>query len=145
MKRFAPLAVLVALFAAFVAGCDSLQDRAEMPAPLSGDGGDQVVELTTGNFQEQVLDSDKPVMVDFWATWCGPCKKMSPVVDELADETQGRFVFGKVDIDSQLELAREYKISSIPAFLFFKDGKVQDSLVGGASKAELKERLQNLE
>ncbi len=140
MKRFALLTVLVAL----VAGCDSLQNRAEMPAPLAA-GGEHVVELTVDNFQEQVLESDKPVMVDFWATWCRPCKQMSPVVDALAGETQGRFVFGKVDIDSQAELAREYKVSSIPAFLFFKDGQVQDSMIGGATKAELRARLQNLE
>lgn len=140
MTRFGLLAVFVAL----VAGCDSLQDRAEMPAPLI-DGGEHVVELTADNFQEQVLDSDQPVMVDFWATWCGPCKKMSPVVDQLAGETHGRFAFGKVDVDSQQQLAEKYGISSIPAFLFFKDGEVQDSMIGGATKAELQSRLENLE
>ncbi len=141
MKRWILFTSL--LFA--VAGCDSPADRqAAAPSPVpAGDG--HPIELTADNFQQQVLDSQKPVLVDFWATWCGPCMKMAPTIDELASEGQGRFVVGKIDVDKQEELAEKYNIEGMPTFLFFKDGKVQDSILGATSKAELLSRLEKLE
>ena len=88
-----------------------------------------VINLTTENFEEEVLNAKEPVLVDFWATWCGPCQTMGPVVDELAQELTDVKV-GKVNVDEQMELAREYKVMSIPTFLVFKDGKVAERTLG---------------
>ena len=88
-----------------------------------------VINLTTENFEEEVLNAKEPVLVDFWATWCGPCQTMGPVVDELAQELTDVKV-GKVNVDEQMALAREYKVMSIPTFLVFKDGKVAERTLG---------------
>ena len=98
-----------------------------------------VINLTTENFEEEVLNAKEPVLVDFWATWCGPCQTMGPVVDELAQELTDVKV-GKVNVDEQMVLAREYKVMSIPTFLVFKDGKVAERILGVQEKSEL-ERL----
>ncbi len=99
------------------------------------------VTFTTENFQESVLQSGKPVLVDFWAPWCGPCKIMAPVVEELAGEMEDA-VIGKVNVDEQGELAQSYNVLSIPTFIIFKGGQVVDQFSGAMSKDQLKERVQ---
>lgn len=97
------------------------------------------VKLTGNNFQTEVLESDVPVLVDFWATWCGPCKMIAPVVEEISVAYKDKLKVGKVNVDDENELAREYRIMSIPTLLLFKNGKVADMVVGFRSKAELEE------
>ena len=99
-----------------------------------------VINLTTENFEEEVVNAKEPVLVDFWATWCGPCQTMGPVVDELAQELTDVKV-GKVNVDEQMVLAREYKVMSIPTFLVFKDGKVAERTLGVQEKSELEQLI----
>lgn len=99
-----------------------------------------VINLTTENFEEEVLNAKEPVLVDFWATWCGPCQTMGPVVDELAQELTDVKV-GKVNVDEQMVLAREYKVMSIPTFLVFKDGEVAERTLGVQEKSELEQLI----
>ena len=100
-----------------------------------------IVNLTEEKFAQQVLESPTPVLVDFWAEWCGPCKMISPVLDELATEYDGRAKIGKVNVDEQQSLAAQYRVSSIPTLLFFKKGEVADQIVGARSKRDLKASL----
>ncbi len=88
------------------------------------------LQFTSENFEAEVLKSDQPVLVDFWAEWCGPCKMIGPLVDSVASETEGSAKVGKVNVDSEQELAKTYGIQSIPTLLFFKDGEVKDTIVG---------------
>jgi thioredoxin 1 len=97
-----------------------------------------IVTLTDGNFSQEVLSSATPVVVDFWAEWCGPCKMIAPVLDELAGEYDGKVKIGKVNIDDHQQLAINYGINSIPTLLFFKGGKVVEQIVGMKSKRDLK-------
>lgn len=97
--------------------------------------------LTEQNFEQEVIKSDLPVLVDFWAPWCGPCRMMAPIVDELAEELKDKVKVGKLNVDESSELAQRYSIMSIPTFLIFKDGKVAEQLVGGMTKDVLKEKL----
>ena len=99
---------------------------------------ENIVTLTDVNFSEQVLKSSTPVLVDFWAEWCGPCKMIAPVLDELAGEYDGKVKIGKVNIDDHQQLAINYGINSIPTLLFFKNGQVADQIVGMRSKRDLK-------
>ncbi len=94
------------------------------------------------NFESEVLNSDKPVLVDFWAEWCGPCKKIGPVVEELADEYAGKAKIGKVNVDDNPETSMKYQIRSIPALLIFKNGEVVDQIIGAVPKAALKKQLE---
>ena len=99
---------------------------------------------TQDNFKSEVLDSSQPVLVDFWAEWCGPCKMIAPALEELAEEFDGKAKVVKVNVDDHQGLAGEYGIRSIPSLLFFRDGKVADQLVGAAPKAVLSEKLSSL-
>ena len=92
------------------------------------------ITITKENFEEEVLKSDKPVLIDFWATWCGPCRMMAPVIDEIADEMSDSVAFAKVDVDENTLLAMNYRVSSIPAFVLFKNGEVADKIIGAVPK-----------
>lgn len=100
------------------------------------------VELTDQNFEEQVLNSDKPVLVDFWAEWCGPCLQMAPMIDELSNDYEGKAVIGKLDVDSNPQTASKYGIRNIPTLLVFKNGEVVDKQVGAAPKKALGDKLE---
>ena len=97
-----------------------------------------IVVLTQENFSKEVLQSAQPVLVDFWAEWCGPCKMLSPILDELAEEYDGRVRIGKVNIDEYQDLAAQFGIRSIPTLLLFQQGQVADQIVGLRSKRDLK-------
>ncbi len=99
--------------------------------------------FTEENFQEEVLKSDKPVLVDFYADWCGPCKMMGPIVEQLAEEYDGKAKVGKVNVDQQQALAAQFGVMSIPAFFIFKDGKVVEQMGGSMPKAALEEKLKS--
>lgn len=103
-----------------------------------------VHEITDSNFQTEVLDSDKPVLLDFWAEWCQPCRMLSPTIDQLAAEYQGKAKVGKVDTDSNREISVKYGIQAIPTVLLFKNGQVQKKFVGLTSKDQFKTALDQL-
>ena len=97
--------------------------------------------LTTANFDEEVLNSDMPVFVDFYADWCGPCKMMAPIVEELAKKYDGKVKVGKCNIDEENGIAARYKIMSIPTMMIFKGGEIKETIVGAVSQNELEEKI----
>jgi len=98
-------------------------------------------EFTDTNFQESALDSDKLVVVDFWAEWCGPCRLVTPIIDELSQDYDGKAVIGKVNVDHNAEVASKYNVRSIPTILFLKNGEVVDKQVGATTKAALEQKI----
>ena len=101
------------------------------------------LQITDSSFNE-LLNGDKPVVVDFWAEWCGPCRMISPIVDELAAEYEGKVIIGKVNVDENDDLPVNYGIRSIPTILFFKNGELVDKQVGGTTKSALEEKINAL-
>lgn len=97
--------------------------------------------LTDDNFEQEVLKSDTPVLVDFWAPWCGPCQMMGPIVEELAGEYEGKAKITKLNVDENQITAGKYKVMSIPTFLIFKNGNVVDQMIGGVTKDKLKQMI----
>lgn len=102
------------------------------------------IEITDANFEELVAKSDKPVMIDFWAVWCGPCRMIAPIVEEMSGEYDGKAVIGKVDVDSNPNVAMKYGIRNIPTVLFVKGGEVVDKQVGAAPKQAFTAKLDAL-
>ena len=102
------------------------------------------LEITDSNFEEIVLKSDKPVLVDFWAAWCGPCRMVGPIIDELSEEYEGKAVVGKVDIDSNQQYAAQFGVRNIPTVLVFKNGELVDRKVGVSSKNDYAQALDSL-
>lgn len=99
------------------------------------------VTITQDNFKNEVLESKVPVLVDFWAEWCGPCRMMGPIVEEIADEKKDSLKVGKINVDEQDSLAQQFGVMSIPTFILFKDGKAVTQTVGGRSKSDLLKTL----
>ncbi len=103
--------------------------------------GNKIVELTRDNFEQKVVNSDKPVLIDFWASWCGPCRAVAPVMEELAEQYDGKAVIGKVNVDDENELSAKFRIMSIPTIMLFKGGQVVDKIVGSRPKADFENLL----
>ncbi|MGI6255067.1 MAG: thioredoxin [Acutalibacter sp.] len=100
-----------------------------------------VLTITKDNFQQEVLNSQTPVLVDFWASWCGPCKMFSPIVDEFAEENEGKVKVGKINIDDEPDLAAQFRVMSIPTAMLFENGQVKEAMVGVQPKARLEALL----
>ena len=101
-----------------------------------------ITHFTDSNFKKEVLESDLPVLVDFWATWCGPCKMITPIIEELAKEYKNRFKIGKLNVDENPKTATQYGIMSIPTLMFFRNGRVLEQVAGIINKIELKAKIE---
>jgi len=102
------------------------------------------VEITDNNFETEVLKSDKPVLIDFWAVWCGPCKLIAPIVEELAGEYDGRVKIGKLDVDSNQQTSIKYGVRSIPTLLLFKDGNLKETIIGAVPKKNIVDKINSV-
>ncbi len=103
-----------------------------------------LVTITDDNFEEEVLKSDKPVLIDFWATWCGPCRMIAPIVEEMATEYDGKAKIGKLDVDSNQQTSIKYGVRSIPTLLLFNDGELKETIIGAVPKAQLVNKLESV-
>lgn len=99
------------------------------------------IEITDENFEAEVIKSDKPVLIDFWAVWCGPCKLIAPIVEELAGEYDGKVKIGKLDVDSNQQTSIKFGVRSIPTLLLFKGGNLKDTIIGAVPKSKIVEKL----
>lgn len=99
------------------------------------------ITITDDNFETEVIKSDKPVLIDFWAVWCGPCKMIAPIVEELAHEYEGKAKIGKLDVDENQQASIKYGVRSIPTLLLFKDGEVKDVIIGAVPKVQIVNKL----
>jgi thioredoxin 1 len=144
MKREFPFPGFLSLLATAVFAILALIGCKDSGHSGRGAADANLVTLTEANFQAEVLSSSQPVLVDFWATWCGPCKVIAPVVAEIAAEYRGRAKVAKLDVDTAPGIAQKYGIQAIPTLLYFKDGKVIDQSVGVVSKRELQGKLDKL-
>ena len=122
-----------------IAGLVSCSERGESTTSKASDKHVQI--FKAGDFNKDVLSSTQPVLVDFWATWCGPCKMVAPIVAKIAKEFEGKAKVGKVDVDAEPDLAKRYNISAIPSLLIFKDGKQLDRIVGLCTEQTLRTKL----
>ena len=102
------------------------------------------IEITKDNFDTEVKNSGKVCVVDFWAEWCGPCRQLAPIIDELSKDFEGKAVVGKVDVDKEPDLAQNYSVRSIPTIVFIKNGEVADRAVGASSKEQLAQKINEL-
>jgi len=103
-----------------------------------------LIEITDDNFENEVINSDLPVLIDFWAVWCGPCKMVAPIVEELATEYDGKAKIGKLDVDSNQQTSIKFGVRSIPTLLLFKDGELKDTIIGAVPKTNIVEKLNAL-
>jgi thioredoxin 1 len=101
------------------------------------------ITITDNNFEQEVLKSDKPVLIDFWAAWCGPCRMVAPIVEEIASDYKDKVKVGKLDVDENQETSIKYGVRSIPTLLIFKDGKVKETIIGAVPKAQIIQKLNN--
>ncbi len=99
------------------------------------------ITITDDNFETEVIKSNQPVLIDFWATWCGPCRMIAPIVEELANEYDGKIKIGKLDVDENQQTSIKYGVRSIPTLLIFKDGKIKDTIIGAVPKSHLVQKL----
>ena len=102
---------------------------------------ENLLHVTDGDFDQQILKSEIPALVDFWAAWCGPCRTVGPIVEELADEYKGKIKVAKLDVDSNKQIASKYGVRGIPTLMLFKDGQIVDQIVGAVPKSRIKELL----
>ncbi|MFP4039139.1 MAG: thioredoxin [Desulfosudaceae bacterium] len=105
---------------------------------------ENVIEITDSNFENDVLQADRPVLIDFWAPWCGPCKAIGPIVEELANDFAGKITFGKCNVDNNPTTPTKYGIQAIPTLILFKDGKIAEQITGMVPKAKMEEALKKV-
>jgi len=101
-----------------------------------------VLKITSENYEKEVVNSEIPVLLDFWASWCGPCKMIAPIVDEVAEVVEGKVKVGKIDVDTEVELASSFKVMSIPTLVYIKNGEIEKTSVGVKSKSEILEMIE---